>query len=299
MFRNHAFRLQTSTTPQPATETATMQNPRRYPFHFNRLRNLAASVAALGLAAMLSGCSSSLPSNFGVVAPTPGNAGHLTGKVFGGQQPVSGSTIQLYTVGTTGLKSASTALIGSTVTSDANGNFAITGDYSCTGTTPGTQVYLTATGGNSGSGTNSNLTMAAALGSCATLLANAATTFITINEVTTVAAAYALAPFASSITSIGATGSNPSGLVNAFANAALLANTSAGSAGAAGLATGVTVPTTEINTLADILAACVNTTGSASTQCTTLFSATGATDTFGAALGIARNPGAAAITALT
>lgn len=65
--------------------------------------------------------------------------------------------------------------------------------------------------------------MAAALGSCATLLANANTTFITMDEVTTVATAYALAPFASSLTSIGASGSNPIGLVNAFANAALLA----------------------------------------------------------------------------
>lgn len=299
MFRNNAFANQTSNTPQPATETATMQNPRRNTFPSNRLRNLAASVAALGVAAVLSGCAGSLPSNFGVAAPAPAGAGHLTGKVFGGQQPVSGSTIQLYTVGTTGLKSASSPLIGTTVTSDANGNFTITGDYTCTGTTPGTQVYITATGGNSGSGTNNNLTMAAALGSCATLLANAATTFITVNEVTTVAAAYALAPFASSMTSIGGTGSNPSGLVNAFANAALLANTSSGASGGSGLATGVTVPTTEINTLADILAACVNTTGSGSTQCNTLFSATGATDTFGAVLGIAKNPGAAAVTALT
>jgi len=296
MFRNHAFRLQTGNTPQSVTETATMQNPRRNTFSSKRLRNLAASVATLGLAAILSGCAGNMPSNFGTQTPVTITLA-ATGKVFGGQQPVSGSTVQLYTVGTTGLKSASTPLLTSTVTSDANGNFSITGKYACTGAT---QVYITASGGNPSSGiTNNNLTMAAALGSCATLLANAATTFITINEVTTVAAAYALAPFASSMTSVGASGSNPTGLVNAFANAALLANTSTGTAGGAGLAAGVTVPTTEINTLADIIAACVNTAGSGSTQCNTLFSATGASDTFGAALAISKNPGAAAITALT
>lgn len=288
------LRNQHRNNPQTATETAIMQTTRRSTLTSNRLRPLPLPAVALGLAALLSGCAGNMPSNFGTQAPVSSTL-TASGKVFGGQQPISGATIQLYTVGTTGLKSASTALIGSTVTSDTNGNFSITGKYACTSAT---QVYITATGGNSGSGINSNITLVAALGSCATLLANANTTFITINEVTTVAAAYALAPFASSVTSIGATGSNPIGLLNAFANAAILANTTAGVAGGAGLATGVTVPTTELNTLGDIIAACVNTTGAASTQCTSLFSATGATDTFGAALAIAKNPGASAITAL-
>jgi hypothetical protein len=75
---------------------------------------------------------------------------HLTGAVFGGQQPVRGSAIQLYAVGTTGDGSAATPLIGATVTtsdgsgqrnSNANagnannslpaGSFTITGDYTC------------------------------------------------------------------------------------------------------------------------------------------------------------------------
>ena len=60
---------------------------------------------------------------------------------------------------------------------------------------------------------------------------------------------------------------------------------------------GATVPATEINTIGNIIAACVNTNGASSSGCTPLFSATGATDTFGAALGIAKNPGASAITA--
>jgi hypothetical protein len=112
------------------------------------------------------------------------------------------------------------------------------------------------------------------------------------------ATAYALAPFAADLTHIGATGSNPAGLVGAFANAALLVDTSAGTSPGAGLASGVTVPTTEINALGNIIASCINTLGSSSTACTSLFSATSATDTFGASLAIAKNPGAAAITAL-
>ena len=56
------------------------------------------------------------------------------------------------------------------------------------------------------------------------------------------------------------------------------------------------MPQTEINTLANILAACVNSTGPSSTQCTTLFSNAASsafvtTDTATAALNIAHNPG--------
>jgi hypothetical protein len=275
-------------------------------------------LAALLLAALLTGCAGTAPGNFGIgTTPANGSAIHVDGLVRGGQNPVSGATIQLYTVGTTGIGTASTGLISATVTtsdgtgivdSNANagnanntpplGSFTITGDYSCTGATPGTQVYLVASGGNPGSGTNSNLSLVAALGSCSTLLANAATTFIQMDEITTVAAAYALAPFTTNLTHIGATGSNPTGLVNAFANAQSLANYSTGTAGGASLPSGTVAPVTEINTLADIIAACVNTTGSASPNCTTLFGATSASDTFGAALAIAKSPGASAVTSL-
>jgi len=279
-----------------ATESNMMQRKLKMNATQNPVRKFVGPLVAVVLI-VLTGCAGSLPSSFGTNPTGPGSF-HYTGTVYGGQNPVSGSSIQLYTVGTTGLKSASTALITSPGVSDSNGNFSISGQYSCTGTTPGTQVYIVASGGNSGSGTNSNLRLVAALGSCATLLANAASTTIVINEVTTVAAAYALAPFATDLTHIGATGSNPTGLVNAFANAQLLANNSTGLAGGANLPTGATVPATEINTLGNIIAACVNTNGASSSGCTSLFSATGATDTFGAALGIAKNSGASAITSL-
>ena len=181
------------------------------------LRGLAASASALALAGLLAGCGGAM-SNAGGTTGT-GGGGPLvryTGNVHGGQQPVAGSTIQLYTVGTGGLKSASAPLLPTSpaVTSDANGNFTITGLVNCASAT---QVYIVATQGNPGTGANSALSMMAALGPCASL--GTTTTFIQINELSTVAAAYALAPFAQDYAHVGASGSNPAGLVNAFATA--------------------------------------------------------------------------------
>jgi hypothetical protein len=258
----------------------------------------ALSIAGLGIAGLLSGCAGSLPGNFGVGNPLNpiGSTAKISGKVYGGQQPISGASIQLYTVGTTGLKSASTGLLTAPLSSGADGTFSLTGLYSCTNAT---DVYLVATGGNPGAGTaNSSISLVAALGPCATLLANAATSFIQVNEVTTVAAAYALAPFAADYAHIGASGTLPAGISGAFANAALLANTTTGSAGGANLATGVAVPTAELNTLANILASCINTNGPTSGGCSALSTATGVSDTFDAAIAIAKHPGTAAVTAL-
>jgi sugar lactone lactonase YvrE len=269
--------------PRSSNRTSTMQR--------NSIRTLTAVLSAAGLATLATGCGAGLNGGAGTTGVATA-AVRISGNVHGGQQPVSGAAIQLYTVNTSSLKGQSTPLLTSSVQTDAGGNFNITGKYTCTSAT---QVYLTATGGDPGAGNNSALTLVAALGACSSLTP---ATFIQVNEVTTIAAAYALAPFAQDITHVGAAGSNPSGLVGAFANAALLANVANGTAGGANLATGVTVPVAEINTLADIIAACVNSTGSASSGCSTLFTATGATETFGGALAIARNPGASANTAL-
>lgn len=252
------------------------------------------SFTALSLATLLSGCAFHPGNDAGTSGGgSSALAARVSGHVFGGQQPVSGATIQLYTVGTTGNGSAASPLLAGSVTSDAGGNFSIGGQYSCSGAT---QVYITATGGNAGSGPNSALSMIAALGSCAALQANAASTFININELTTVAAVNALAPFMADSTHIGAASTNAAGIAHAFAAAASLVSTQSGQIAAA--PANVTLPSVQLNTLADILAACVNTTGASSAQCTTLFNATGATNTSGAALAILRNAGASAITAL-
>jgi streptogramin lyase len=215
--------------------------------------------------------------------------------VHGGQQGVSGSTIQLYAAGA-GYGSAATPLLTKTVTSNGAGSFTITGDYSCPPTT--TQVYIVATGGNPGlaMGTNNTaLTMMAALGPCGNLTSS---TFIFIDEVTTVASVYALAPFMSTGggTKLGATSTNAQGLANAFATVNNLVNTAKGTAPGPNLPTGATAPTAELNTLADLLSLCVNTSGLAG-ECTTLFNdATPSglsppTNTIDAMLDIVLNPG--------
>ncbi|MES2393902.1 MAG: putative Ig domain-containing protein, partial [Acidobacteriota bacterium] len=227
----------------------------------------------------------------------PGGASHVVGgHVHGGQQPVKGAVMQLWAVGTTGYGSPATPLISVHVATDATGAFDITGDYSCTGNP---LVYLTATGGNTGgSGSNDNLLLVAPLGYCNTL---SASTQIQIDEVTTVAAAYALGQFTNTATgSIGSWSYSNTGLVNAFTTVNNLADISKGTA-LASTPSGVgNVPQSEINTLGNIMAACVNSVSSnasLSTNCAAYFAAAtppgGAapTDTFDAMVNIAHNPG--------
>ena len=113
---------------------------------------------------------------------------------------------------------------------------------------------------------------------------------------TTVAAAYALQGFADTTVNIGTSSTNAQGLTHAFANAANLVtlnglplSTTPGGNG--------TVPTVVINTLGDILASCVNSSGPTSTPCSTILlgapSAVGAatpTNVWQEALNIARYP---------
>jgi hypothetical protein len=80
---------------------------------------------------------------------------------------------------------------GTPVVSDGGGNFNLTGTYICPAA-PNDQVYLVATGGDPGGGTNANLALMAAPGTYSGLSSGS---FISINEVTTVAAAYALSGF--------------------------------------------------------------------------------------------------------
>jgi hypothetical protein len=238
----------------------------------------------------------------GMGTTVAGNQGTLvmSGTVHGGQQGVAGSLIQLYTVGNTGNGSVATPMLTTPVTTDSSGFFSITSDYACgksytgaTLTNSSNQVYIVATGGNPGlaSGTNNQaLVMMAALGTCSNL---SASSYIFINEVTTVAAAWALAPFMASATNVGASATNALGIQNAFLNAGLLANTSNGTA--ATLPATQTIETGKLYALADSLASCINSNGGSA--CTPLFTAatpaggTTPTNTLGAALNIVKNPG--------
>ncbi len=247
----------------------------------------------------------------------------IRGTVHGGQNPISGGSVYLYAVGTGGYggdgiaassSNASTSLLNSNVlgqtpaggedgsnnyyaTTDSNGNFSISGDYTCPSAS--TQVYLYAVGGNPGAGTNSAAGLLAGLGSCGSLNSN---TFVFVNEVSTIATAYALAGFATDATHVSSSGSARAltGVANAFANSGNLATLSTGLALTKTPAGNGTVPRTTIDTLANILASCVNSAGPASTTCATLLggalsggtTGTAPTDTATAAINIAHNPGA-------
>ena len=217
----------------------------------------------------------------------------LHGTIFGGQQPVSGSTLQLYAAGTTGYGSAATPLLTSSVLSDSSGNFSITGKYTCPSASA--EVYIVATGGNALATPNPSLAMMDALGPCGNL---GPSTFVFINELTTVAAVWSLSPFMTGPAAIGSTPTNSLGLANAFDDVNTLADTGHGTSPGPGRPTGATVPSTEINTLGNILAACVNSTGGTAgdgTPCGNLFNATkvsgvAPSDTITAAMNIAQHP---------
>src|SRR6185312_8858204 len=144
--------------------------------------------------ALLSGCGIG---GGNIVTVQPNVA--IKGSMHGGQQPVSGATIQLYAVGATDGGGA-TPLLKSTVTTDASGGFNITSNFDCPSGDP--LVYLVGTGGDPGVGqTNSAIGLMAALGRCSSL---SASTFVQMNEVTTVAAAAALAPYMTAPANVGA-----------------------------------------------------------------------------------------------
>lgn len=195
----------------------------------------------------------------------PEPAVKLTGSVHGGQQPIVGAHVYLFAANTTGygqpsvslLNAASTGTsdpLGAYVVTDSNGAFTITSDYSCT---PNTQVYLYALGGNPGAGTNSAAGLLAALGNCPSSGSFLASfPLIQVNEVTTIAAAYAMAGFATDATHVSSpnTPLAQTGIANAFANAANLADITTGNALTITPAGNGTVPQQTINTLANILA---------------------------------------------
>ncbi len=132
-----------------------------------------------------------------------------------------------------------------------------------------------------------------ALGNCGDLQTGAQK--LTINELTTVAAGYALAPFMTAFDHVGASSTNQLGLRNAFSNAHLLADTATGSAAA--IASNLAVENSKLYALANALTSCTASSGGGA--CTPLFTAatlssgsgTAPTDTLTALRNIVGNPG--------
>jgi streptogramin lyase len=256
------------------------------------LNSILAACATLAMAVM-TGCGVGVISEALKPATTTATTGSLQGVVMGGQQPVAGVTVQLYQAGTTGYGSAATPL-GPPVQTNAGGNFNLPG-YTCA---PGSQVYLVGTGGMPTSVlTNNNLAMMTGLGTCGgTYLAG----FINVNELTTVATAWALAPFMTGIANVGTSSTNGAGLADAFAAINQIVTTANGTLPGPTLPSGATLPLAKINTLGEILLQCVNSGGGTagdSSLCGKLFNlapnAAGTvfpTDTITAAMNIAQSP---------
>lgn len=243
-------------------------------------------VGLLGLvgAAGLAGCGS------GVITTSSSSELAMRGQVHGGDQPVSGSTVGLYAVGTGGNGSQATSLLTSPVVTDRYGSFTLTGQYTCPSAS--SQVYLVARGGNPGlpgNVHNGALVLLSALGSCGNLGAG---TLIYVNEVSTVAAGYALAPFMTAYDHVGASATNSTGIANAFLDARLLADPATGRA--TSLPLNLAVERDKLLALADALASCVNSDGGAG--CAPLFAAAtprggvAPTDTLGALVNIVKHP---------
>jgi len=248
---------------------------------------------------LLSACSGSgsSPQTIGTTSAQTSSekAAPLTGLVHGGQSPIIESTVTVWAAGVPA--SAAPTQVAQTTT-DTNGNFSIpAASLNCASAS--SLLYVVAAGGNAGGGANSAIKLMGALGPCA-----ARPTSIVINELTTVAAVYALNGFsnvAGTTTSSGGGlggcedctpgastadmtqlhGASP-GIGNAFATAALLVNVNNGQIAAslpsesscsAATATNLVNCNLEekLSSLGNSLAACVNSTSPSSSQCSALF----------------------------
>ncbi len=240
-------------------------------------------------AVALTGCG--VGSETSVEEPTTATLGTIQGSNFGGHAPIVGANIFVLEATSNGYGAVAKSLLSSTYTgtayptqkdtstgvtsglyyvkTDANGSFSISGDYTCD---VGMPVYLYAAGGSPstvvGATPNPAIVNMAMLGVCTT--GNFSyLNFVFINEVSTVAMAYSMAGFAIDSLHIGS-GSNTIGLQNAALNAATLYNiqggpqssTSVGEGHIANLVTpnnpNGTVPQATIDTLANIVANCVD-----------------------------------------
>lgn len=179
-----------------------------------------------------------------------GNSFNAT--VLGGRKPISGSSIKLYEAGTT---SGGNATVLATATTNAQGNFSIA-SFTCGFST--SELYITASGGDAGNGVNPDIELLAGLGPC-----NALPSGVVINELSTAAAAYAFNQFmhAADPSQISAPGAPGTDRYIGIANASLILRTNL-----IRVASGTVSPVlnangnspSTLNTLADVLVACVN-----------------------------------------
>jgi hypothetical protein len=218
--------------------------------------------------------------------------------VLAGTLPVIGSTVQIYAAGQSGNGSAPTLL--STQTTAADGTFQVPLGISCPYSN--SVLYAVARGGRAGATgvEHSGIVLASVLGVCDSI---AASSSFTLNEVTTAATAWAMAPFLAPGGQMGATASNSSGTTNSagivlaagtFAN--LVDNHTGTSPGVTFTSAGA-APTSKLYSAANVLNACIVSSGQGSAPCTQLYTLTSTaagapSNTLDAMLSLAKNPGA-------
>jgi hypothetical protein len=249
---------------------------------------LSFCVIAAIIFALLAGCGYSGPTN----ANTPVA---LSGNVHGGMQAVSGSTIQLYAAGTDGDGSVALPLLSSTVKTDSNGNFTIPAAYGCPSAS--SPVYVVASGGSPGTEASNNpaLVLTAVLGPCGKL---SASTPVSVNEVTTVGSVFPLAAYMHDAKHLGSA-SGDATFLTAVATVPEFINSAQGTTPGTPTPTSSFEESAKLNSLADALADCVNSSGGSAgdgSACGQLFAAatpasgSAPSDTLTAALRIAQNP---------
>ena len=211
----------------------------------------------------LAGCATTPQQTTNVYGGDPPHAAAtLQGTVYGGQQPVVGATVTLYAAGTA-YGSGATSIATATSTTSAAGGFSFA-PFTCP--SAGVPTYIIATGGNAGYSTNNRIALAAGLGPCSGL-ANAS---VGLNEVTTAATAYALSHFFTTAIGFGSTDNfggaataaegNNAGLVMANTyTIPLLISVAKGTANTSTAA--ITLESAKLNSIANIIAACVNSAG--------------------------------------
>jgi hypothetical protein len=257
----------------------------------NSPQTVSLSGTGIGLP-LTNSCGSSVVTSPTLPTPTSPYTGvAFTGSVKAGLVGIIGASVQIYAAGTTGNGSAPVA-IGSALTTDVNGNFSVaaaTYPYS------NSVIYAVATGGKAGaSGTvNAGTVLMSVLG-----VANGLTSHgnYTLNEATTVASAYAMAQFLKPGAKLGATPSNALGIGLAAGTVANLVNITTGAEPGTYFPLTGTAPTARINSLANLLNACIVSSGATSAACTGLYgdttvSGTVPTNTLDAVLSLAKNPG--------
>ncbi|MEO7030364.1 MAG: hypothetical protein ABI147_13285 [Acidobacteriaceae bacterium] len=257
------------------------------------------------------------------------SAASFSGKINGGPNPIVGATVKLYTTGTGpgnatnggyGVGSfvqEANAVSGPGRDTAADGSFTFAGGYPCPS---GQFLYIVSAGGDTGAGFNAKTFLVSALGRCDDLFSGGQYIggFIYLNELSTVAAAYALGNF-TTITGqgffaqvgIGAPSSNnavngcvangtsctttaEAGLRHAFQNAGNLKNPFSPVANSTlPQNASAQVPLQLINSIANTVVSCVNSNGN-SNACRVLFGATNTDfsngNTFQALVNLAKNP---------